>query len=86
MKKYYTAESAHGSETSQEMNIEKNIRELVNKKAEKDNQICLMTYESGLRDMVESLSLTPVIVSCHMCGDELTNEDNPVCGSCHVID
>ncbi|MFW6219760.1 MAG: hypothetical protein ACOC33_02885 [bacterium] len=42
------------------MNYEKLIRELVDKKAEQDNQIDLHAYENGMRALVEALSIADV--------------------------
>jgi len=43
------------------MDYEKLIRELVDRKAEQDNQIDLNAYENGMRALVKALSLHNVV-------------------------
>ncbi len=47
-------------------------------------ETCPDNIKEKLPRLIKSLSLSPVIVGCHECGDELAPTLNPVCGHCHV--
>jgi hypothetical protein len=66
------------------MNYEKLIRELVDKKAEQDNQIDLNAYENGMRALAKQLALCNVVKPffCNNCNSQRYNLLTPITYQC----